>query len=156
MTKKDKKLGTVDDEYKELMYVALMMLASKDRHTIPELLYIMDADTFLRLVEVYSGRSIKIPSKSHLVKAIKTIAYYYHVEINGEKPESVRRKYNITKYNERHIKRRVTFFKKKAREKKFNIPRYFRSSKLLKGIYEDLWKPEEEKGKRPKGKRKTK
>jgi hypothetical protein len=133
-----------EEEFKEILYIALMMLSSssKDPRIIPELMYLLDADTFIRLVNVYSGKSIKIPSKDKLLKAIKTVTYYYHVEIKGADPETVRRTYDITKYTERHIKRRVDFFKKKIRERKFSIPKHFRSSELMKGVHEEIWKTE--------------
>lgn len=140
----DNKHNMPEEEFKEILYIALLMLSStsKDPRIIPELMYLLDADTFIRLVNVYSGKSIKIPSKDKLLKAIKTVTYYYHVEIKGADPETVRRTYDISKYTERHIKRKVDFFKKQIREKKFNIPKHFRSSELMKGVYEDIWKPE--------------
>jgi len=146
-----------EEEFKEIMYVALLMLSStsKDPRIIPELMYLLDADTFIRLVNVYSGKSIKIPTKDKLLKAIKTVTYYYHVEIKGADPETVRRTYDITKYTERHIKRRVDFFKKKIRDRKFSIPKHFRTSKLMKGVYENIWETEavEEKPKKSTKKR---
>ena len=145
-----------DKEYKELLYVALMMLSSKDRHIIPELLYIMDSDTFIRLINIYSGRSIKVPSKPEIIKAINTIVYYYHVEVNGEDPEVICKRLKITGHHQRHIRRRVSLFKSRLKNDNLNIPGYMRSSKLMKGIYDDLWKPKKLKKKVRKKARKKK
>lgn len=142
-----------DKEFTELLFVSLLILSAKKQKIVPELLYVMDASTFLDLVNVFSGKTIKIPDKKKLLVSLKTVAYYYHVEIKKESSVSVCKKYGINKLAEKHMIRRMKSYIYKLKTLKDDIPPEFRKSELMKGLYNEIWKPKKKRKKLKKPKK---
>ncbi len=84
-----------EQERKELLYISLLALSAahfpkwKDNSAIeiPELLYILEPDIFLKLVSAYPKKRIRIPSKDEIMKTMKFIMYYQEVLIKGKSRE---------------------------------------------------------------------
>ena len=82
----DKSLIQSVTEDSELYYISLLLLANIKKRgysNIPELSLILDEDNFLRLLDVYGGQTLKIPTKADVKRYLQTVMVYYYIEIKG-------------------------------------------------------------------------
>lgn len=61
-----------------LFFVALSYLATRDDLIVPELLYTLDKEEILKLISVFGGEEIKIPSPQELRKALRCSLFSYY------------------------------------------------------------------------------
>lgn len=70
----------------EMYYISLLLLSSlkkKCYSNIPELSLILDEENLLRLINVYGGQTITIPTKEEVKKYLQIVMVYYYSEIKG-------------------------------------------------------------------------
>lgn len=127
-----------DQQKKEMTYLSLLVLSFRDNNILPELLYLLDTDVFIKLINVYSGKCIRIPSKDEILKSFQVLMYYYEVEIGHKDEKAFFKKHHITKKWPGGIRHRITKLKKQL--KMTTIPKEFCKSDFLKKLQEVLWK----------------
>lgn len=131
-----------EQDKKNLTYMALLLLASKGDAIIPELLYLLDNASFLKLVKTYPAQTIRIPSGDEITKALQVVMYYAEVLIRGESSKDFFRKAGVTRRSKRRqnkIHEDATMFRNHLKSEKYRIPAYFLQSDLLKTIQLDLF-----------------
>ncbi len=73
---------TKDNAY----YIALMLLyflkGEKKYSTISEMVYLLDRENFLNLVQYYGGQEVYIPNNEEIITALKTVLLYQYRVIN--------------------------------------------------------------------------
>ena len=86
-------------ENSEIYYISLLLLANvkkKGYSNIPELSLILDEDNFLRLLDVYGGQTIKIPTKADVRRYLQTVMVYYYTEMKGYSMKEALKKANAS------------------------------------------------------------
>ena len=129
-----------DKQAKDLTYIALLTIASGDDGVIPEILFLIDNKDFMRLVNAFSGRYIRIPAKDELIKALKTVKYYHDVEIKGDDPAEVCKRYHIDNYNHRWLISRIKNLQKFLVKNDYELPNEYKNSEFLVSLVDSLCK----------------
>lgn len=124
---------------RELMYLAMLVLAKGDNHILPELLEILDCNSVQKIINVLGGKYIRIPTSDEMLKAINTILYYYNIEILGKDIDEVKTTFKVNGYEHRWIMKRIEDLKDYMKNNKYKIPEEFRKSKILRELNEKLW-----------------
>lgn len=136
-----------NQEKKEMLYISLLALsaaplrwATNTACEVPELLYILEPDVFLKLSSVYPKKIVRIPSKQELVKTMKLIKYYQDVLIKGKSREQFLKdsKLIMAKSFSLETERKAKELRANLKSCGFKIPAAFMQSGLLKTIQEDL------------------
>jgi hypothetical protein len=86
MNNPDKELLESITTNSDLYYISLILLSAFNKRgykQIPELALILDEDNLMRLLDVYGGQTIQIPTKEQLGRYLKAISVYYYTEIKG-------------------------------------------------------------------------
>jgi len=71
------------DMYYFALFVFSCMEPTFKTNCLAELTLILDKDNFFNLVNVFGGRTIKIPTKDELNKYLKVVGAYYYIHYEG-------------------------------------------------------------------------
>lgn len=70
----------------DIYYLSLLMLSTYKKSNykqIPELALILDQKNFLDFIDVYGGKTIKVPTKKEVLRYTKIIGIVYYTQICG-------------------------------------------------------------------------
>ena len=89
---------------KDLNALALMVLSvlrdTPEFGSVSRLTYIMGRDDFDRLIDLYGGQTLYIPTRHEVNVALKAILYYYYRQICKNKKNTAAEKSHITSMDE--------------------------------------------------------
>lgn len=74
-----------DDVYSLVMFALYKMRDNPQFLPMSELIYAMDKENFLRLVETFGGATIRIPTIDEVETTILALLIFQRVDLNGEK-----------------------------------------------------------------------
>ena len=82
-------------EQKFLNVVSIVLYGDDTNKDLAELFSLVDFDSFIKIINLFDGRTIKFPSKEEIKEAIEIALYYYYKEIKGVKTYQVLKDLNI-------------------------------------------------------------
>ena len=121
----------------EYFYLAMTVLNMRDELNIPELLAVIDPLQMLKLIDVFGGRYIRVPTREELDKAFSVILYHHHIVINGGNEVEIRKYFDyMSNYEWRHVRQRALQFDIEIKKGNFVIPLMYQKSLIMKELLE--------------------
>lgn len=136
-----------EQEKKELSYISLILMISSDEvfgtcsvknSIVPEMVYVLNTESFIGLMKHFPGQWIRIPSVSEMKRALDVIAYYYHTEVKGEVKKDVLHKLHLLEKDKRLITPRINNLKKFFKDSNFKIPDSMCTTDFMKKLQKQL------------------
>jgi len=80
-----------------MLFLLLSYSNFKKESTIfPEILYVLEKEDFMNLLDLFGGKTVKIPSKSELLKDLKFIKYFCYKFLYQYEKENIKNKMSIS------------------------------------------------------------
>lgn len=99
------------DSYSSLFYIALTMLLNKNENSIfPEILYILEPEQVLQVVDMFEGQTIQVPTRQELAVKLQSALVAYYIYCEGKTPLSVSQELSIDGNEMRSIKATITSY----------------------------------------------
>lgn len=136
MSNRIKKLS--EQHKKEMLYMAMVSLSFRSSDIIPELLHIMDSETFIKMVNIYAGKCLKMPSKREIARGFQVLLYHHDVKICGMDEDEFFKKHDITLKWISGIRQRARKFANSLDTLK--LPKGFARTGFIKKLEGTLWK----------------
>ena len=138
-------LKALDNSPQAILFLALIVMRSFGSKSnsktmtdviFPELLFLFDIKVVMKLIKVYGGRYIKIPSGQQLQHALMVVIYFYCKEGLKMSDEQVVTSFHLAKKQLGLLKKRVKAFKQYLKKNKIALPKAFLKSntKLVKQL----------------------
>lgn len=96
---KRNKLRENDDNYTLAMMVLLLLKSNNPERyaNLVDLFYLLDEDTFIKVLQVFGGTTINVPTEEEFDQLMKGIILYQRSNVDKEDPRQVKKDLGLSK-----------------------------------------------------------